>query len=314
MLRKLRKLRLIVEEKTQKVQRLRDALDLQRRELKQIEASNAKRISELNKSMERWFKKLGGYETMSKKSNRKKAGSYQGKEVGCHDKLFLLRKRLKAIKQDNGHFRHRYLEAVEYFTSVEQELERAENNLLAYQQSIGIEEPQLVEKIKALLKRADIPSEYGPYDVTVKYDKSGSGSVNIFYGGKGTPGGPGHGHHTINYDNSPEYHRKPGCPHGRANLICNSAIRPLLLSLAHGCLHGDDIDRGRRVTDTDQGNFMISYDSITSIDLHMRVVDITISDLKRPNIGYFHLQFNQENFDIVLEEWCLAIKPKSPAG
>ena len=66
--------------------------------------------------------------------------------------------------------------------------------------------------------------------------------------------------------------------------------------------------------DTDQGNFMVSYDSITSIDLHMRVVDIAISDLKRPNIGYFHLQFNQENFDIVLEEWCLAIKPKSPAG
>jgi len=71
---------------------------------------------------------------------------------------------------------------------------------------------------RTIATKAGIPSQY-LNDVYISKDPDGT--INIFFGGVGTPDGPGHGHYSINSGGKVIYRRNPLDPHGHENFENN---------------------------------------------------------------------------------------------
>jgi hypothetical protein len=67
---------------------------------------------------------------------------------------------------------------------------------------------------RALAERAGVPYQYRD-DVYITWQLDGT--VNIYFGGLGTPDGPGHGHYALTSSGEVPYKRDPFDPHGAQN-------------------------------------------------------------------------------------------------
>lgn len=69
-------------------------------------------------------------------------------------------------------------------------------------------------------EKAGVPFQYrNNVHVSVKPD----GTVNVYFGGVGTPDGPGHGHYVLSPSGTVTYRRDPFDPHGAHNFTSNQA-------------------------------------------------------------------------------------------
>lgn len=83
-------------------------------------------------------------------------------------------------------------------------------------EKVKSETKKLNEDRRELAKKAGVPYQYlDKVWVSVKSD----GSVNIYFGGVGEPGGPGHGHYALDATGNVTYRRDPFDPHGSHNFI-----------------------------------------------------------------------------------------------
>lgn len=71
---------------------------------------------------------------------------------------------------------------------------------------------------RALAEKAGVPHQYLDQ---VWISKKPDGTVNIYFGGVGTPDGPGHGHYVLDRNGNVTYKRDPFDPHGAQNFTEN---------------------------------------------------------------------------------------------
>ncbi len=69
---------------------------------------------------------------------------------------------------------------------------------------------------RAIAAKAGVPYQYRD---NVHVSEDPDGTVNIFFGGFGTPDGPGHGHYSMDRNGKVTYRRDPSDDHGAKNFI-----------------------------------------------------------------------------------------------
>lgn len=79
---------------------------------------------------------------------------------------------------------------------------------------VRAERKQRKDDKRSLADRAGIPYQYRD-DVYISSDPDGT--INIYFGGIGSPDGPGHGHYAMDPRGNVTYHRDPYDPHGAQN-------------------------------------------------------------------------------------------------
>lgn len=71
-----------------------------------------------------------------------------------------------------------------------------------------------VQKRSQAVVLANVPEKYRDNVSIIGYK---NGAINIYFGGKGTPAGPGHGHINLDPGGNVRYVRNPGAKHGSHN-------------------------------------------------------------------------------------------------
>lgn len=71
---------------------------------------------------------------------------------------------------------------------------------------------------RSLAEQAGVPHQYRN---DVRVSRKPDGVVNLYFGGEGTPDGPGHGHYVLNPDGTVPYRRDPFEAHGGHNFVAS---------------------------------------------------------------------------------------------
>lgn len=100
------------------------------------------------------------------------------------------------------------------FQRTKADFDRAKNAFQARLAALKSESKQRQDDKRSLAERAGVPYQYLD-DVWVSTDPDGT--VNIYFGGAGTPDGPGHGHYAMDASGNVTYQREPSDPHGAEN-------------------------------------------------------------------------------------------------
>lgn len=100
------------------------------------------------------------------------------------------------------------------FADAKRAFEAAENSYKARRSTFERTRQQQREDRRAIAVRAGVPNQYLD-KIWVKTEPGGS--VNIYFGGVGTPDGPGHGHYAMDASGHVTYRRDPFDPHGTHN-------------------------------------------------------------------------------------------------
>jgi len=100
------------------------------------------------------------------------------------------------------------------FRRTKADFDRAKTAFQARLAVVKSESKKRKDDKRALAEHAGVPNRYLD-DVWISTDPDGT--VNIYFGGAGTPDGPGHGHYALDSSGSLTYRREPFDPHGSQN-------------------------------------------------------------------------------------------------
>lgn len=91
---------------------------------------------------------------------------------------------------------------------------------------------------RSIAERAGVPYQYRD---NVLVSREPNGTINIYFGGLGTPNGPGHGHYVLDASGTVTYRRGPYDPHGAHNFTAVAYWHKVKMSF--------DVDSGLYQTD-----------------------------------------------------------------
>jgi len=129
------------------------------------------------------------------------------------------------------------------------------------------------ENNRSIAAKAGIPYQYRD---NVYVSEDSDGTINIFFGGLGTPDGFGHGHYTMDGSSSITYKRDPFDPHGHQNFIDDKAIEylaydrhmrsdksPIMSGKTNGTiyLHGENAGQKVHFTQVYDDSYHVSWDA-----------------------------------------------------
>jgi len=100
------------------------------------------------------------------------------------------------------------------FKRAKSDFDGVKNQFQARLKVVQAERKQRKDDKRSLADRAGVPYQYRD-DVYVSPEPDGT--VNIYFGGVGSPDGPGHGHYVMDRSGSVTYRRDPYDPHGTQN-------------------------------------------------------------------------------------------------
>ena len=107
------------------------------------------------------------------------------------------------------------------FKSAKTEFNEAAKAFQARLSELKSEHAKKKERSRALASRAGIPYQYRD---NVYISENLDGTINIFFGGFGTPDGPGHGHYSMDSNGKVTYRRNPSEDHGSKNYTGENGI------------------------------------------------------------------------------------------
>lgn len=104
--------------------------------------------------------------------------------------------------------------AQEAFKKARSEHDAAKNAFKARLEVVKAEQQRRRNDNRSLATRAGVPYQYLD---DMKLSTDSEGNINIYFGGVGTPDGPGHGHYVVSRNGEVTYSRNPFDPHGAQN-------------------------------------------------------------------------------------------------
>lgn len=100
------------------------------------------------------------------------------------------------------------------FKRAKADFDRAKSAFQARLETVRSERNRRQEDRRSAAERAGVPYQY--HD-NVLVSREPDGTVNIYFGGVGSPNGPGHGHYVMDSSGNVTYQRDPFDPHGSQN-------------------------------------------------------------------------------------------------
>jgi hypothetical protein len=215
-------------------------------EFERVRSSNGPRIDSLNSQQERAFQNMkSAFDDASSAHSRgdgASASSYasRGHEYKSESQGYVLQRRQlveeirsararhEASKPAFQHAKDEFTAAKRAFDSAKVDHERAQAEFKRAKQAfdeasrafkqrlekVRAESKQRKDDKRAIAERAGVPYQYLD---NLWVTKDTNGSTNIYFGGVGTPNGPGHGHYVIDRSGTVTYKRDPFDEHGGHN-------------------------------------------------------------------------------------------------
>lgn len=125
------------------------------------------------------------------------------------------------IKDEHEQAKSAHERANDEFKRAKTDFDAAAKAFQARLSELKAENSNKKENRRALAAKAGVPYQYRD-DVYVSEDPDGT--INIFFGGFGTPDGPGHGHYSMDSSGKVTYKRDPSDDHGSKNFTGANGI------------------------------------------------------------------------------------------
>jgi len=182
------------------------------------------------------------HEGASAKSNADEGHRYQDESKGYVEERRRLVEECKSARARHEPYKRAFEEAKTVFGRAKDEYEQAKvaheraNNEFksakvgfdgaakAFQARLSelkSEHAKKKENNRAIAARAGIPYQYRD---NVYVSENLDGTINVFFGGFGTPDGPGHGHYSMDSNGKVTYRREPSEDHGSKNFTGENGI------------------------------------------------------------------------------------------
>lgn len=100
------------------------------------------------------------------------------------------------------------------FKAAKEEFDRASKAFKTRLEYVKAQNAKKIEDKRAIAQKAGVPFQYLD---KVWVSKDANGNTNIYFGGMGTPNGPGHGHYVVDRSGKVTYKRDPFDEHGAKN-------------------------------------------------------------------------------------------------
>jgi hypothetical protein len=118
------------------------------------------------------------------------------------------------VKNDYDRTKEEHQQKQAKFQEDKAAFERAKEAFQKRLEVVHAQSKQRKDEKRALAEKAGVPFQYRD---NVYVSRQPDGTINIYFGGVGTPDGLGHGHYALDQSGSVKYRREPFDPHGAQN-------------------------------------------------------------------------------------------------
>ncbi len=151
-----------------------------------------------------------------------------------------------------------------------------------------------------IAERAGIPYAYRD-NVWIKTDASGT--INIYFGGAGSPDGPGHGHYVLDSSGTVTYRRDPFDPHGSQNFERDPSLETRLASAALSAYQQNKTNTAARVDQYHDGTVTVKVKSGFDRSRNTVVTDVIVIDRQGSPDEHLHLILSEQDGSVLFSEW-----------
>lgn len=156
------------------------------------------------------------------------------------------------------------------------------------------------EDRKAVAAQAGVPHQYRD-NVWIRTDAAGN--TNIYFGGVGSPDGPGHGHYVLSSMGKVTYKRDPFDAHGAQNVVRDERLEQRLSRIALEAYHRDRSSTGPRGVQYDDGTVTVKVKSGYNRKTGSVATDVIVVDRAANPNEHLHLVLSEHDGAILFKEW-----------
>ncbi len=153
---------------------------------------------------------------------------------------------------------------------------------------------------KLIAAKAGVPHQYQD-NVWISTDSGGN--TNIYFGGVGSPNGPGHGHYVMDRNGSVTYKRDPFDPHGAQNFARDEQLERRLSTVAMDAFHRDRSSTGPRSDQYNDGTVTVKVKSGYNRRTNTIATDVIVIDRAANPDEHLHLIISEHDGAVLFSEW-----------